>query len=74
MRVVRIDELMKMIEARLHRALGPGGIVTGFVFFGECLIVAFVSHQCGSRNHSILEAVWHPAEGSEVVQGRHDQD
>ena len=64
-RVVRIDEFMKMIEARPHRTLEPGGLATGFVFFEGCLIVTRVSHQHGSRNHSMPEAAWLPAESRE---------
>ena len=54
MRVVRMDELMEMIEARPRQAWRPEGIVTDCVFFEEGPVVTFVSYQWCSRNHSIL--------------------
>ena len=51
MYVVRMEEFMKMTEARPHQTLRLEGIVTDFVFLEEYHIVIFVSHQWCSRNH-----------------------
>ena len=51
MYVVRMEEFMRMTEARPHQTLRLEGVVADFVFFEECPIVIFVSHQWCSRNH-----------------------
>ena len=73
MYVVRMEEFMKMTEARPHQTLRLEGIVTDFVFLEECPSGTFMSHQWGSRvTRSFLGAAWLSAESAEADHERHD--